>query len=232
MIDINKDIEIIRTSRRKTASINIINGQVKITIPQSLSPEKLSDLISSKKDWIAKKINEHSKVKPQKQKEFVSGEAISYLGRNYRLKKIIGAETPVEFKNGYFFVGVNSDWSEGESEVHIRLELAKWLRQQALVKIKSKVKKYSEIVGVKPKSIKVHMLETKWGSCSPNGDLVFNWRIISAPHTIIDYVVVHELCHLIEHNHSEKFWSLVSRVIPDYKHHKEWLKFNGDSLGI
>ncbi|MBN8649048.1 MAG: M48 family metallopeptidase [Caulobacterales bacterium] len=172
------------------------------------------------------------KSPPQKAKQFISGEAVAYLGKNYRLKRLVGEETGIILKGGYLSIGVKPEWSEGQCEVHIRLELGKWFREQSMKRLKSKVKKYSEIIRVKPKSIKVQKLDNKWGSCSPEGDIIFNWRIISAPHSIIDYVVVHELCHLIEHNHSENFWNHVSRIIPDYKKHKEWLKYNGDRLGL
>ena len=232
MINLNAPYEIIRTARRKTASITIENGFVKIAVPVGLSEDKIDDIVNKRREWISKRVFEHAKIKPKKNKQFISGEAFAYLGKNYRLKRIVGEESGVIFKGGYLSVGVKPEWSEGECEVHIRLELGKWFREQSLKRIKSKVKKYSEIIGVKPKSIKIQKLENKWGSCSPNGDIVFNWRIISAPHSVIDYVVVHELCHLIEHNHSEAFWNHVARITPDYKKQKEWLKINGDGLGL
>ncbi|MBN8646746.1 MAG: M48 family metallopeptidase [Caulobacterales bacterium] len=232
MIKLDAPFEIVRTARRKTASITIENGFVKIAVPVGLSDDKIDEIVNKRREWIAKRIFENAKIKPQKSKQFISGESFAYLGKNYRLKRIVGKESGVVFKGGYLFVGVKPEWSEGQCEVHIRLELGKWFREQSMKRLKSKVKKYSEIIGVKPKSIKIQKLENRWGSCSPNGDIIFNWRIISAPNSVVDYVVVHELCHLKEHNHSEAFWNHVSRILPDYKNQKEWLKYNGDSLGL
>lgn len=232
MIDFGAPIEIIKTTRRKTATIKIEGGNIKLIVPFDISSDKIDNILNDKKDWISQKLRLQSKQNIASPKQFISGEAFTYLDRNYRLKIIREDASALSLKGGYLVVGVNGEWSEGECEVHIRLELSKWFREQSMKRIKSKVKKYSEIIGKKPKSIKVQKLENRWGSCSPDGDIIFNWRIISAPHSVIDYVVVHELCHLLEHNHSENFWNHVSRIIPDYKKHKEWLKYNGESLGL
>jgi predicted metal-dependent hydrolase len=74
--------------------------------------------------------------------------------------------------------------------------------------------------------------KARWGSCSSSGDVTYNWRIIMAPHHIVDYIVVHELCHLLEHNHGPKYWKHVKSVVPDYKECREWLKVNGEGLRI
>ena len=232
MIDFDVPIEIIKTPRRKTATIKIEGGNIKLIVPVDISSQKIENILNDKKDWISQKLRIQSQQNILTPKQFINGEAFTYLDRNYRLKIIRDGETPLFLKGGYLVVGVNSEWSEAECEVHIRLELGKWFRNQSLKRIKEKVKRFSEIIGKKPKSIKVQKLENKWGSCTPSGDIVFNWRIISAPHSVIDYVVVHELCHLLEHNHSENFWKLVSRIIPEFKKHKEWLKYNGDRLGL
>ena len=87
-------------------------------------------------------------------------------------------------------------------------------------------------MGVNPASAGVKGYKSRWGSCHSDGRVYFNWRIIVAPHSIVDYVVAHELCHLVHHDHSKKFWKLLGTIIPDYAERKEWLKVNGRGLGV
>jgi predicted metal-dependent hydrolase len=76
------------------------------------------------------------------------------------------------------------------------------------------------------------LFSRRWGSCSKTGNIQYNWRVIIAPHHIVDYVVVHELCHLVYHNHSDKFWRSVERALPEYRQDKEWLRLNEPTLSI
>lgn len=87
-------------------------------------------------------------------------------------------------------------------------------------------------MGVSPQSVGIKEYKSRWGSCSSSGDVSFNWRIIISPHHIVDYIVVHELCHLLEHNHGPKYWKHVERVIPNFNDCREWLKVNGERLAI
>jgi predicted metal-dependent hydrolase len=110
--------------------------------------------------------------------------------------------------------------------------LEEWYRAHALEKLKEKTKRYAFIIGVSPKSVDLKDYKARWGSCSSSGDVTYNWRIIIAPHHIVDYIVVHELCHSLEHNHGPKYWKHVERVVPNYKDCREWLKVNGEALDI
>jgi predicted metal-dependent hydrolase len=89
-----------------------------------------------------------------------------------------------------------------------------------------KTKRFAKVIGVNPNSITVKDYKSRWGSCSVQGDISYNWRIILAPHSIVDYVVVHELCHMLEHNHSSKYWKHVERYMPNWRECKDWLKQN------
>ena len=110
--------------------------------------------------------------------------------------------------------------------------LIAWYEKHALERLKEKTERYSKIIGVKPVSVNIKDYKSRWGSCSSNGDILYNWRIIIAPHKIIDYVVVHELCHILEHNHSKKYWRHVSNNFHNYVECQNWLKFNGRTLTI
>ena len=105
-----------------------------------------------------------------------------------------------------------------------------WYKQQGLKLFEKKTKKYQELIGVKPSSISTRTYSKRWGSCSSKGDITFNWRIIMAPHSVIDYVVIHELCHLVHHNHSPKYWRTVKSFYPNYKEKVNWLRDHSKTL--
>ena len=107
-----------------------------------------------------------------------------------------------------------------------KLEFLKIIKDFAINSLNKRVKFYSEIIGNYPNSIKISHYKSKWGSCSFKGNLTFNWKIVFAPLEIIDYLVVHELCHLEHHNHSQKFWEKVGMFDKDYQINRKWLKEN------
>ena len=113
---------------------------------------------------------------------------------------------------------------------YVKVQLARWYRDHAELRLRDKAGRYAPLLGVSPNSINVKYYKARWGSCSIHGDITFNWRIIMAPHRIVDYVVVHELAHMKHHDHSSKFWQTIESVIPDYRGCREWLKINGIGL--
>ena len=108
--------------------------------------------------------------------------------------------------------------------------LEKKYRQAAKRYIYERVEYYIDMIGGHYSSIRIGDQKTRWGSCSNNGTLSFSWRLMLAPPRVLDYVVIHEICHLTYMDHSKNFWDLVSVYDPDYKEHRKWLKENGDSL--
>jgi predicted metal-dependent hydrolase len=225
-------VEIIRTDRSKSASIEVIDGIVNVIVPQSISEKRIEDLIKARTTWIRQKLKLQASVVVPKAKEYVNGESFTYLGRNYRLKCVKSATGDVKLKNGYLNVPVADAMREEKLTGFLRTSLEQWYFSKALEKLKEKTKRYSEIFGVKPISVSIKEYKSRWGSCSTNGEVTYNWRIIIAPHHIVDYIVVHELCHLLEHNHGPKYWKHVESVVPDYRICREWLKVNGAGLRI
>lgn len=106
-------------------------------------------------------------------------------------------------------------------------EEIKRLRRQARIVLTEKTDYYKSMIGVDYKQLRIGDQKTRWGSCSSKATISYNWRLVLMPDEIMDYVVVHELCHLLEMNHSKEFWNQVSRIIPDYKTRRKWLKENG-----
>ena len=222
-------VDVVRTSRTKTASIKVDDGLVYVVVPKALESERIQQLVADKYLWIIQKIALHDASKPASDREFVSGEAYAYLGRNYRLKVIVGAYSPVKLIQGRL-VATLPDGANRSNLV--RDAVIRWYKLNALRKIKEKVRRYSKVMGLEPKSIDIKTFKSRWGSCSPKGDLEFNWVIVMAPNRVVDYVVIHELCHLKQLDHSPKFWKEVERVMPDFAEHKEWLKVNSGRLVV
>ena len=221
--------EVKRTERRKTATIKVEDGHVFVVVPKQLEKQRIIKLLNEKKSWINDKVALHQQVSPASSKEFVSGESFPYLGRNYRLKLHQGEYSPVKLVKGYLELTVQT--SKNDS-VFIRHLMLVWYKRNAEQKLKQKCKRFATKLGVFPRSISVRDYKSRWGSCSAEGDISFNWKIIMAPNKIVDYVVAHELCHLIQHDHSPLFWKQVEREVPDYAECKAWLKNNGQKLNF
>lgn len=203
------------------------DGLVSIVIPEQLEVDQIYQLLDAKRHWIREKLILQREAMPVSAKSFISGEAFSYLGRNYRLKVQKGRFAPVKLIQGRLVATLPSG---AEEPYMVRNTLVRWYKSHAEQKLQEKAERYAKIIGVEPKSVGIQTFKSRWGSCTAKGDVVFNWKIIMAPNRICDYVVVHELCHLIHHDHSPKFWKEVARVIPDYGERKEWLKQNAPSL--
>jgi predicted metal-dependent hydrolase len=213
--------EVIRTNRRKSADIRVEEGSVSVIVPINTSSEKIDELLSAKRRWIREKINLHQESAPASTKQYVSGEAFAYLGRNYRLKVERGNFAPVKLLNGRLLVTV----PQGTEQPHmIRNALVRWYKRQAAQKLADKVERFAPVVGVEPAGVGIKTFRSRWGSCTAKGKLEFNWQIMMAPNRMVDYVVIHELCHLIRHDHSPDFWREMARVMPEYQECREWLR--------
>ena len=221
-------VDVKRTSRKKTASRKIEQGVVQVIVPQNLPQKEIDDLLKQKSDWIRQKVIIQQSVPVSKPKEFVSGESFTYLGRNYRLKVLMGDLQPVKLKQGYLQVTVPVE--QKSDQALIRKLLQDWYLDRASEKLEQKTVKYAQQIGVQPSKIRVREYKSRWGSCSVRGEVSYNWRIIISPNPVVDYVVVHELCHLIHHNHSKQYWNKVRSIVPHYQSKRDWLKTNAGLL--
>jgi len=215
-------VEVIKTKRKRSASIDVVGECVQLRVPVTLSDERIRDLVTKRTAWIKSKLRSEAQRPPVKPREYVSGESFPYLGKNYRLKVIKGDVPSVKMKNGYLVTTIAE--AETEKSEQIKPMLEGWYRSHAERRLKEKADRFSKIIGVSPSSISVTSYKSRWGSCSSKGDISFNWKIIRAPHRLIDYVVVHELCHLLELNHSTKYWKHVARYVPDWRECRHLLR--------
>lgn len=218
-----------RGNRKKTLAINVtLTSQVIVLAPNDFSREKIKTIVKKKALWILEK-QEHFKrlavLFPEK--ELVSGEQILLLGRKYRLKiKEENCSSALKLSGRKIFISVARNLDSNKRKEKIRDALIEWYFEKSTKIIKQRVNRYSKLLNLFPKKIIIKDQKKRWASCSSDGILRFNWLIAIAPISIVDYVVVHELCHLKVKNHSLDFWKLVSIAIPDYQKRKDWLKNN------
>lgn len=220
---------VIRTKRKKTISIKVDAGKVSIIVPSDLPIVDIKKLLIKRTSWIQKKLLIQSKITPVEPKKYLSGESFSVLGENHTLSVYGASRNAVKLEDGQLFVFLAK---RSRTTKKVRELLVDWYKKQANEIFVEKVAHYADILGVQPTAIEVKTYKARWGSCTINAKVQFNWKLIMAPHRIVDYVVVHELCHIIEHNHSKNFWNCVERVLPDYKARRTWLKENGFSLEV
>jgi predicted metal-dependent hydrolase len=227
-LGITPAVEVVRTNRLRTATIKVVGTKVVVLVPKLLSDARIKELLVKKSTWIKKKLIDHTQIPIPKPREYVNGESLQYLGKNYRLKIINGADVGVKLNRGY--IQVTTKTSAKATDKIIREQLINWYMDLAIDHFKEKTLKYTKLLDVLPRSISVRDYKSRWGSCSSKGDISFNWRVILAPQHIGDYVIVHELSHMIQHNHSPKFWKLVESILPNHQDCREWLKVNGSRL--
>lgn len=223
--------EIRRGKRKKTIALLVQpNTSVIVLSPQFLSETKIKQIVLKKAKWIIQKQDKIKKIRADiPKKEFVSGESFPYLGRQYRLK-IARSDTlknaPCKLIGGRFLIEIDRKSEDKNLSGHVREKLAEWYRARAEEKIYERICKYAELLGKYPKKIMIRDQQRRWGSCSHSGIIRFNWKIIMVPLSVLDYIIVHELCHLTIRDHSDKFWNKLGSIIPDYKKKRHWLKEN------
>jgi predicted metal-dependent hydrolase len=230
MIRIFKDIEytLVR-SRRKTASNYIErDSTVSVLVPDKLTPQQIEDLLNGKRKWIYRNLAEWQDLNARKvQRDFVNGEGFLYLGRSYRLKLVPELTEPLMLKDGFFCLR-----STNGSIPNAEAAFKEFYRAKGAMRISQRVAYFQAKLDVAPKAIRIIDLKHRWASCTPGGKLNFHWKCMMAPLTILDYIVAHELVHLIHPDHTSAFWNELDKVMPDYREHKNWLRQNGVGMDL
>ena len=226
------DYQLLPGSDRKTTDIIIErDGAVVVRPPKGYSPEKVDAVVESKRIWIYRNLAEWKDLNSTSVvREWVNGETFLYLGRSYRLSLVTEQTGDLKLKEGRFCLN-RQLIDEGGVNV-AKQAFEDFYAQKGLQRIKKRVEYFSPKVGVISGNVVVKEMGFRWASCSKGNTLSFHWKCMMAPPKIIDYVVVHELCHMHFRNHSDAFWNEVDKVMPDYRERKEWLKTNGAGLAL
>ncbi|MGQ9621538.1 MAG: M48 family metallopeptidase [Bacteroidales bacterium] len=221
MNQVNIEIEKIIRTKRKTFALQVTHdATLIIKVPLNIDDKTIEKIILKHKKWIEQKKEEVLKRgSRQLRKEFVNGEEFLFMGRNYRLKIVDDQGEPLKLVDEFLLS--RSVLTEA------RETFTGWYKRMAYEVISERVRWYAGKKGEVYNAVKITGALSRWGSCSAGGNLNFSWRLVMAPLPVIDYVVIHELVHLEEKNHSKAFWNKVKFLMPDYEEHKCWLKNNG-----
>lgn len=207
----------------RTIEIAVLkDGRIKVRVPYRMPGYAVESFLEEKSEWIRKHMEQIREEKEQyTERKFREGEVYFYLGKPYNLRFAGKTKDTVWLCGNEIFMDENVS-----GEKRRRDELEKWYRKQAKKRIPDRTRCYAEITGESPNRIIVKNQKKRWGSCSSLKNLNFNWKLIMLPQEIIDYVIIHELCHLKEMNHSKRFWQHVEEIMPDYRERRKWLKDN------
>lgn len=217
-------LQIIQSPNRKSIGITVYpNCSVIIRTPKNTPQSKVDEILLSKQIWITQKIEHFQKNPPQKitPKQYIEGEDFYYLGQQYKLKVIAAKQNKIEIIEDQIVVHKSPRSST-------KTIIIKWLFEQAqnmfLEKTKINFEIFSKFHKYHFPTLKLRQMKSRWGSMSNRGDMTLNIRLIHTPPFCIDYVIMHELCHLKHHNHSRKFYQLQLQLNPNWKHEKAILE--------
>ncbi|MFC1480550.1 M48 family metallopeptidase [Candidatus Omnitrophota bacterium] len=213
-------------SKRKTLALEVAHdASLIVRAPEMVSNEYIEKLVHKKRFWIQDRqkaiLEKNTKIAP---KEFVNGEGFLYLGNTYRLSIVNDNPLPLTFDKEFRLLR--------GCLPNARQKFIDWYKKEAYEKIKQRLDWYSATSGLKYNKVNITSAMKRWGSCNAKGDLFFSWRLIMAPWKVIDYVVIHELSHVVVKNHSTNFWNKVKVMLPDYEKSRKWLKENEHLLRI
>ena len=221
----NGTIEFIEVQvlRKKVKNFNLYvsapDGKVKITVPFSVKESDIRDFLNAKSSWIEKSRNKISGLKRDGEKNFVSGE-IHYLWGSEKTLKVMEGENSYDvevFKDViYFYVKRGSTQKQRES--HFK----KWLRNELFIKAVNFMEIYEKLMGVKVNELKIREMKTKWGSCNVSKKrILLNLKLVKNAEDFLEYVLVHELAHLLEQSHNSRFKALMTEYMPDWRMRKK-----------
>ena len=232
--DTTIEYEVRRSSRRKkTVQITVDGGGVRVAAPMTTPDGELQAIVRKRAAWILGHAS--GAMLEAAPKRFVSGETLPYLGRNVRIV-VADADVrspEVRFDHWRFRVAVPRSLDGGERYESIRRAVVGWYRGRAAERLAASVDRWWPRLGRGEKSrVLVRDQRQRWGSCSPDGTLRFNWHAMMLEPALIEYIVVHELAHLTHQNHSTGFWGLVSKAMPDAQRRRRRLREAGRMLPL
>lgn len=226
------DYEIVYSKKRKKAAVVVRpNLKVEFRAPHGLSRETIRDMVQKKAEWIWEKLDwfEANRT-PCQEKRYADGEKYLYLGKEYPLKVLpVNAvkATTASFNGSEITVFIPETVSEDLKPALVKKAVRDFYSKCAESEVSRFLKTYSEKLKIAQPAFKVKYQKRRWGSCSADNVLRINFQLIMAPLEQLEYVVVHELCHVKEKNHSARFWKLVGELMPGYEAHRKNLKKDG-----
>lgn len=217
-----------RSSARKTVGLRIDSKGLTVSAPPRVSQRWLNDFLLQKSGWVVQKLDEFQRRQVPSM-AWRHGEILPYLGGDLRLRLLpVRGRSKVTLEGDALWIWL----AETDVPDKIEAEVIKWYRRQALDYLNERVALYAQQLGVPLPKLSLSSAKTRWGSCNARGEIRLNWRLMKAPQEQIDYVVAHELAHLIELNHSPAFWNTVARIFPDYLRVRQDLRLQSQLYGL
>ena len=222
-----------RSPRAKRLRIVITPGQVEVVAPRRAREADIRRFVDAKRRWL------HDKTRALRERSleplpprFVDGAQVLFRGRRLALRVEPADVAEAGLRHGSALrLELPRRLAAEDREPAARDLVISWLAERALETAEELVRRYAPRLGKRPRSLRIGDQKTLWGSCSPRDVISLNWRLVSAPPEVFEYVVVHELCHLRQRNHGPRFWALVEELMPDYRQRRAWLKEHGVGLG-
>ncbi|HEX3032765.1 MAG TPA: SprT family zinc-dependent metalloprotease [Bacillota bacterium] len=212
----------------------IIDGAgLRVVKPTAAALTEVERVLAAKSQWISKHYCNYLQLQAAlKPGDWNPEQGLVWQGTSYPLtiSAAKSKSTVITFDGLAFRAVLIENVDATTRRALLAAAIEKWYRQAAAGHIRARLDHYCSIMGVTYNTLRIKEQKTRWGSCSKLGNVNFNWRLMLAPEWVIDYVIVHELCHLRVLNHSHQFWRLVARYMPDYAQAREWLKTNGARL--
>jgi len=235
----HEEYQIRRSQRARRARIVVTADKIEVVVPLRMPEKQIRQFMQAKQTWITSaksKVQQHvdntASFAPE---SYQQGAMIPYQGKQYKLQVEASQEKQIKISFEQSFIAyvpenLHKTLTHTELSEQIQKALVVWMGQAAAKRAVNTVDHYSPLYRLKPRSIIIKTQKSRWGSCGIHDDINLNWLLILAPVEVFEYVVVHELCHIAQRNHSAAFWSLVARHCPDYKQQRLWLKQHGASL--
>lgn len=223
-------IRVVR-SRRKSISLSVdAKAEITIRVPLRFPLSSIRGIVEEKEDWLSEKLAYWEQCKTRKQQfEEQHGRSLLYQGDLYPL---IICEDKTLNRASVGIVQSQIIVSVPKQTIDLAAVLQKWYSERTLMMLTESINKFRATFPVEPQAIKVKEQKKRWGSCSYDNRLLFNWRLSMAPQFVVDYVAVHEMSHMLVKNHSPLFWAEVLKRLPAYQNAKKWLKENGINMEI
>ena len=225
---ISSALTIKRSQRRKTCAITISSlADVTVHIPHWLPEKELHAFLSKHESWIAKHVNSLQALKKQNQRQYINNETFLYLGEPLQLRLLAHdyRTARIHIDDDRLLLHCPESWQHNTQKKE--KAVSKWFRTRANDILCDRLLFWEKRMSLTARSHIIRSLKSRWGSCSSSGRITLNWRLIKAPLSVIDYVVIHELSHLVHMNHSPSFWTFVKTYCPRYNTEKAWLKTHG-----
>lgn len=228
---------VIQRRRRKTVGVVVRrDGRVEVVAPLRTAQTEVRRIVEEFRPWIEKKRAEaKERQRRRRMRQFDDGETIPFLGQTLDLRVQTSDAAPTDGvvrEGGRLTVRVPSGLSTTSRRAVVRYAILDWMLEQAREVFHERHVAASKRVGRTAKTVVIKDMASRWGSCGPKRRMSLNWRLVLAPLPIVDYVLVHELCHILEANHSPAFWRKVAAACDHWRESRQWLRKHGDELEL